>query len=719
MCQAFGAILPKFRFPRLLLCIAFLAPSQRAVASGAMPTYHPGIGAPAVAVAGLASAGGEAQHTVGRGAGGVSPRISPNGATHLGFGELPPAVVVHGRRGRNCDLNGIYQRDYTGRCQAGPCYKRTGAAGQKTVFLYRDEEWRIGPSPEEGSVWALAQSSATSPLSIEAPWEVWDGERVMPDFQLKVSDTSVIPPVLFLSFRGEDVPATMRFMQGMLMQQPGLWDGRPYYRHQAWADLFLLCSVTEGRWRLGPLPIAGNAAGATGRDGTDAGSLSDNRGVALFAVSAAAVPQEIVEPWQIDTNDSGHFTLGDGAVRLATTTASARLPGANVRHPRHLVVEGVDGNELANGVYRRAPEEMNGRPVYHKTDALRAASLWFTRGGDWCLGATAPEGPAWVCAASTALSPLGVAAPWQRVDGPRAFGEGGRLDEAARILDASWAIPAELIIGRFRYTQQHQLCDARPVYLRDTAQPSPHRPEEDAQHGGQASGGARTERTDRAAERQRDGDGDGNGNGPVYLFFRAHEAEWWLGPTVGGTECIARALGSRLRVVPVPADLIWRPPVQLLPPRELPGRHRALSGVDELGDMFVTGDGWHLSVGDARQSGWNSQSWCGIALALLLLACSARFGWLGSMVPSVFQEVCDLAVACIRGAPPEDKLCVGTGCSGTRKASVLACVVCLEAPREILLMPCRHVCCCRACADRLERCPMCRTRKTAFTKVFL
>lgn len=29
----------------------------------------------------------------------------------------------------------------------------------------------------------------------------------------------------------------------------------------------------------------------------------------------------------------------------------------------------------------------------------------------------------------------------------------------------------------------------------------------------------------------------------VFLFFRAHESEWWLGPVVGGTECYARAAG--------------------------------------------------------------------------------------------------------------------------------------------------------------------------------
>ena len=32
----------------------------------------------------------------------------------------------------------------------------------------------------------------------------------------------------------------------------------------------------------------------------------------------------------------------------------------------------------------------------------------------------------------------------------------------------------------------------------------------------------------------------------------------------------------------------------------------------------------------------------------------------------------------------------------------------LAASRSILLRPCRHVCCCSACAENLDRCPVCR-----------
>merc|ERR1719341_2880073 len=108
--------------------------------------------------------------------------IARPGTASAEFRALPPAVVVHGRRGPNSNINGVYIRDYSWHGEVGPCYRYGGAgAGQKAVFLYFEGEWRIGPSPEQGSVWAFARSGAISPLAIDAPWEVWDGRRVAQD----------------------------------------------------------------------------------------------------------------------------------------------------------------------------------------------------------------------------------------------------------------------------------------------------------------------------------------------------------------------------------------------------------------------------------------------------------------------------------------------------------------------------------------------------------
>ena len=39
------------------------------------------------------------------------------------------------------------------------------------------------------------------------------------------------------------------------------------------------------------------------------------------------------------------------------------------------------------------------------------------------------------------------------------------------------------------------------------------------------------------------------------------------------------------------------------------------------------------------------------------------------------------------------------------------CVVCLEAPKDTLLLPCKHLCLCHMCAP-LPACPLCRTDVT-------
>ena len=36
------------------------------------------------------------------------------------------------------------------------------------------------------------------------------------------------------------------------------------------------------------------------------------------------------------------------------------------------------------------------------------------------------------------------------------------------------------------------------------------------------------------------------------------------------------------------------------------------------------------------------------------------------------------------------------------------CKICLDAPIDMLLMPCRHLCCCQDCASKLNECPICR-----------
>lgn len=67
-----------------------------------------------------------------------------------------------------------------------------------------------------------------------------------------------------------------------------------------------------------------------------------------------------------------------------------------------------------------------------------------------------------------------------------------------------------------------------------------------------------------------------------------------------------------------------------------------------------------------------------------------------------------------RGAPPVD----------LEDGDPTACVVCLAAAKTCVLLPCRHLCCCLSCAERVmampvKRCPMCRADMASFINVYL
>merc|ERR1712083_314704 len=41
---------------------------------------------------------------------------------------------------------------------------------------------------------------------------------------------------------------------------------------------------------------------------------------------------------------------------------------------------------------------------------------------------------------------------------------------------------------------------------------------------------------------------------------------------------------------------------------------------------------------------------------------------------------------------------------------VLDCNICLGSPANVVLLPCRHCCCCYECYKQIEVCPMCRNQ---------
>jgi len=59
------------------------------------------------------------------------------------------------------------------------------------------------------------------------------------------------------------------------------------------------------------------------------------------------------------------------------------------------------------------------------------------------------------------------------------------------------------------------------------------------------------------------------------------------------------------------------------------------------------------------------------------------------------------------------------GCE--RALDEYTCVVCLEKPKNVLLLPCRHTCLCEECAgaQRWERCPVCREVVETTRRIFI
>jgi hypothetical protein len=64
------------------------------------------------------------------------------------------------------------------------------------------------------------------------------------------------------------------------------------------------------------------------------------------------------------------------------------------------------------------------------------------------------------------------------------------------------------------------------------------------------------------------------------------------------------------------------------------------------------------------------------------------------------------------------------GSSGSKPQGARECVVCLEEEPRVLLLPCRHMCCCEGCSAALQaagskECPMCRAVVEQHISVFL
>lgn len=54
----------------------------------------------------------------------------------------------------------------------------------------------------------------------------------------------------------------------------------------------------------------------------------------------------------------------------------------------------------------------------------------------------------------------------------------------------------------------------------------------------------------------------------------------------------------------------------------------------------------------------------------------------------------------------------------TEKQNVNACVICCEADRDALYLPCKHNTACVKCSKNLKECPICRRKIEDFIKIY-
>jgi hypothetical protein len=70
--------------------------------------------------------------------------------------------------------------------------------------------------------------------------------------------------------------------------------------------------------------------------------------------------------------------------------------------------------------------------------------------------------------------------------------------------------------------------------------------------------------------------------------------------------------------------------------------------------------------------------------------------------------------AAARSASPQQPAAHATAAGGSIKQSRKKCIVCMDAPRDVLLLPCKHLVLCSGCAEQMEgrgalgSCPYCR-----------
>jgi hypothetical protein len=177
--------------------------------------------------------------------------------------------------------SGLYEKQQRLQGGAQVIYKGSRADGNRMLYAI-GERWRIGPCGNDGMVGCFisANSSATSPLTIEA---VWQADAMVPCSSIRVTKSKK-KHTKVIEVKG--VPADsfdllLGQLNGKYRQQAHMIGGRPTFKGGEGGNHAIWYSESAGSWRIGSGNMVGTAV------------------YGVHAKDTASMPNTVKSTWEV------------------------------------------------------------------------------------------------------------------------------------------------------------------------------------------------------------------------------------------------------------------------------------------------------------------------------------------------------------------------------------------------------------------------------------